>query len=273
MKVLHVCSQDAAPMRNIIELYRKTLKKNDIHVDISFGDKPVEEYDLVHGHYALTKAVIQAHRRARKNDIPFVLHHHGSDVRSITAHGAKKLPLHHRWISGRMRKKSDLVLLSTPDLTDWANGLYIPNPVDTELFRPIDKEKTGKTLLMGRFTKTSGIKKIIDPKQKYDCINWGDDIDFPNNVNELPFTPHDELPQVLNRYEKMIGPLVDPVSLARLEAMACGLKTYTRFPKKYIGYYGFENPDKVKHPRKFVQRYHDPDKIADLITHLYRSLI
>jgi len=273
MKVLHVCSEDATPMQNIIKLYKKKFKKKNVQIDMSFGDKSVKGYDVVHGHYALTKPVIDANRKARKNSIPFILHSHGSDVRKVMGKGAVKLPFHHLWISKHIRKKSDMVLLSTPDLEEWAEGIYLPNPVDLDMFKPLDVEKTGKILLLGRFSEGGGIKKVLDPEKQYDCINWGDNIKFPDNVDTLPFLEHDELPELLNRYEMMIGPLVDPVSLARLEAMACGLKTYTDFPKKYTSYYGFENPDEVKDPRRFVEKYHDPDKITGYLLDIYESLV
>lgn len=273
MKVLHVCSEDAMPMRNIIGLYDKTMEEIGVDIDISFSPEDVSGYDIIHGHYSLTKPVLKAARKAGRKNIPFILHSHGSDVRLIKKDGPEKLPLYHRIVSRYVRKKADRVLLSTPDLLEWTEGLYVPNPVDIEKFRPMDVEKRDRVLLMGRFVEGGGILDVIKKNESYDCINWGDDIDFPSNVNTLDFLPHDELPELLNRYERMIGPLVDPVSLARLEAMASSLDTYTDFPETYTQFYGFENMDEVDDPREFVKRYHHPDKIADLLVDIYRSLL
>ncbi|MFO7992440.1 MAG: glycosyltransferase [Thermoplasmata archaeon] len=273
MKVLHVCSEEAVPMKNIYKTYEKQFKKTGVNSKLTYEPSNVENYDIVHGHYALTKPVIKSYRLAKRNNIPFIIHCHGSDVRSITLKGPEELSLKLSLVSNRVRKKADMTLLSTPDLPEWSEGLYLPNPVDLAIFKPMNIEKKDKTLLFGRFTKGGGILDIIDPKKKYDCINWGDDIKFPKNVHMLPFTPHDELPKLFNRYERMIGALVDPVSLARLEAMACGLKTYTDFPEKYTSFYGFENPDKVKNPRKFVKKYHDPKKIVKVLVGIYESLL
>ncbi len=273
MKVLHVCSEDAVPMQNIYRTYSKHFQDYGVKPELRYEPGDIDGFDVVHGHYALTKSVIRAYRKSKRKKIPFILHCHGSDVRLVATEGLKKLPLHHRLISSHIRKRADIVLLSTPDLMEMATGLYLPNPVDLELFKPKETEKSEKILLLGRFRHNSGILKHIDPKKKYDCINWGDEIKFPRNVNMLPFTPHDELPELFNRYEKMIGALVDPVSLARLEAMACGLKTYTDFPQKYTSFYGFEDPDRVKNPRKFVQKYHDPKKIVKILVGIYEGLI
>ncbi len=260
-------------MQNIFATYNKHFDKHGITAELTFDAENIKNFDIVHGHYALTKPVIHAYRQAKKYRKPFVLHCHGSDVRQITLHGAKKLPFKHSLVSRRLRKKADKVILSTPDLLEWSTGLYIANPVDLEMFKPMNVKKSDKILLLGRFTAGGGVLCLIDRKKRYDCLNWGDDIPFPQNVNILPFVPHDKLPELFNRYDKMIGALVDPVSLARLEAMACGLKTYTGFPKEYTSYYGFENPDNVEDPREFVKRYHDPKRIVKVLAEIYRSLL
>lgn len=273
MRVLHVCSPDAVPMQNIFATYNKHFGDHGITAEIAFDGDRVKDFDIVHGHYALTKPVIEAYRRAKKYGKPFVMHCHGSDVRRITAQGAKDLSFKHSLVSNRLRKKADAVILSTPDLLKWSTGLYLANPVDLEMFKPTDVKKQDRVLLLGRFTAGGGILCLLDPKKGYDCLNWGDEIPFPPNVKMLPFVPHEELPKLFNRYKEMIGAMVDPISLARLEAMACGLKTYTNFPTEYTAYYGFENPDRVKDPRKFVERYHHPEKIVKVLADIYRDIL
>ncbi len=260
-------------MQNIFATYNKYFGKHEITAELKFEAGDVKDFDIIHGHYALTKPVIGAYKAAKKHRKPFVLHCHGSDVRQITHQGPNKLPLKHSLVSNRLRKKADAVILSTPDLLKWSKGLYLANPVDIEMFKPMDVKKSDRILLLGRFTAGGGILCHIDKKKKYDCLNWGDDIPFPPNVKMLPFVPHDDLPKLFNRYRKMIGALVDPVSLARLEAMACGLETYTDFPMEYSSYYGFENPDEVDDPRGFVKRYHHPEKIVEVLSDIYRSIL
>lgn len=273
MRALHVCSPDAVPMQNIFATYRKQFDKLGIKAKLNFTGSDVKGYDVVHGHYALTRPVINAYRNAKKQGIPFVLHCHGSDLRQITTRGERKLSLKHRLVSGRLRKKAHRVLLSTPDLLEWSKGTYLPNPVDMDIFRPLGKKKCGRILLLGRFTTGGGILDLISREKSYDSLNWGEDVSFPKNVRKLPFVPHEQLPELLNRYDKMIGALVDPVSLARLEAMACGLKTYTCFPKDLLQFYGFENPDDTDDPRGFIEKYHNPKKIVDVLADIYGGLL
>ncbi len=271
MNVLHVCSPDAVPMRNIIRTYQRYAV--DINIDISLTGKVEKDYDIVHGHYCLTKNTIKAGRQARRKGIPFVLHCHGSDIRRIESDGARNLPIHHRIYSSITRRRADKVLLSTPDLLEWSAGTYIPNPVDLKLFRPLEVKKSERILLFGRFAGEQRILKLIDSDRVYDCVNWGTEIEFPKNVNILDFVAHEELPKLFNNYKSMIGALRDPVSLGRLEAMACGLRTYTDFPEKYTIYYGFENPDQIDEPREFVERYHHPEKIIKILKVIYQDLI
>ncbi len=272
MKVLHVCSKKAVPMLNIIKLYQRELKKHGIRCDANTTGEVKGNYDVIHGHYSLTKPVIKACLRARTQGIPFIIHHHGSDVRRITEHGPKRLPPHHNLIGAMIRRGADVTLLSTPDLHEWVEGLYLANPVDLQRFRPMEREKNGRVLIFGSFVSKKALLPLLKDDEEYDMLNWGVDMDMPNNVRKIPFRPNKKLPELFNRYEKMIGPLVDPVSLGRLEAMACGLDTYTNFPKKYEVYYGFENPDHAKEPRKFVEKYHSPSKIIDVLLSIYHDI-
>jgi len=66
-----------------------------------------------------------------------VLHYHGSDIRG-------------KWKEReRFWKKADSILVSTPDLLEDApqHVIYLPNPVDTELFKPMPKLRELRTAL------------------------------------------------------------------------------------------------------------------------------
>ncbi len=259
-------------MLNIINVYQKELEKRGVVCDLNTTGKIDKDYDIVHGHYSLTKPVIKAGLRSKAKGIPFIIHHHGSDLRRITEDGAKSILPHHIPVTRFVRSLADEVLMSTPDLLDWGSGLYLPNPVDIDKFRPMDMEKTDRVLLFGRFASKKALLSVLKEDEKYDILNWGVEIKLPGNVRKIPFHPHHELPHLLNRYQRMIGSLLDPVSLARLEAMACGLQTYTDFPKRLTVYYGFENPDHTKDPRGFVKRYHSPSKVVKLLMKIYEDI-
>ncbi|MFO8109354.1 MAG: hypothetical protein R6U17_02360 [Thermoplasmata archaeon] len=273
MRVLHVCSEKAVPMLNIIRLYRQELEKYGIGFEYNTTGQVNSDHDIVHGHYSLTRPVIKACLRSRILGVPFIIHHHGSDVRRITVQGEKRLLPHHAIVSSFVRKLSDKVLMSTPDLLEWASGFYLPNPVDLHRFRPIDIEKNERVLLFGRFVSKEALLPLLRKEERYDILNWGLNMKLAKNVRKISFQPNNRLPALFNKYKKMIGPLADPVSLGRLEAMACGLNTYTDFPKKYEVFYGFENPDKVKDPRAFVKKYHDPKKIVRILVEMYEEII
>jgi len=260
-------------MHNIIDLYGKELSSLGIEVVKDTTGSIDQDYDIIHGHYALTRPVLKAFFKARAKRIPFIIHHHGSDIRRIDDRGAVPILPHHRAICSAVRRGADMALLSTPDLLEWVNGFYIPNPVDLDRFKPMNIEKTHRTLLFGRFASRELLLPLLDKDKEYDMLNWGVDMKLPKNVRKIPFQPNERLPDLFNRYEKMIGPLTDPVSLGRLEAMACGLKTYTDFPKKYTVFYGFEDPDEVDDPRRFVQKYHSPKAVADILVSVYKELI
>ncbi len=274
MKVLHVRPDDAEPIKHIASLLQEYSDRGiEIEIQGTVKGIDIKRFDLVHGHYALNKKTIRAYLKSRTNNVPFILHCHGSDVRLVTHEGGKSLALHHRTISGWMRKRAEKVILSTPDLLEWSAGLYVPNPVDIEKFRPLDVEKKDRELLFGRFKRDGGLLYFLNTEKEYDCVNWGDEIEFPENVNELEFQSHSDLPEFFNQYKRMIGSLKDPVSLARLEAMACGLETYTDFPEKYTTFYGLENPDEVEDPRKFVKRFHHPERVASIVSSIYREVV
>lgn len=272
MRVLHVHQ-----IANIPPLIVRELRKKGIEADFveDVRDVDLKKYDIVHGHYALNRSTIRAFRMARHNNVPFVLHYHGSDVRRATITGRKKLPFHFNAISKYMRKRSTKIFLSTPDLIEFTpEGEYVPNPVDLEAFRPMPEvEKSTKTLICGKFLRGSRIFDLISPDKEYDCVNTGDDIEFPSNVSVLPFVPYDNFPVFLNRYKEMIGTLFDLISMTRFCAMACGLKTFTKFDEAFTKYYDGQNPDEVDDPRAFVQQYHNPDICIKRLIEVYGEIV
>lgn len=270
MKILQVHN-----VAHIPQLLAETIQKLGVSCDLveNVAEVNIRDYDLVHAHYALNKSTIKAFLKCKKYNIPFVLHCHGSDARLVKANGLVKLPLHLYLISKFIREHSDLVFLATPDLCAFSKGLYLPNPVDLELFRPMNTEKIDKILICGRQIKDSNLLDYIEKDKEYDCVDFGYLPKFQKNVRIIPQVPYEELPELLNRYRFMIGAIGDPVSMTRLCAMACELKTFTNFPEEYLVYYNFENPDKVEDPRKFVEKHHNPIKICKYMIDRYGEII
>ncbi|MDI6887177.1 MAG: hypothetical protein QMC98_00865 [Candidatus Thermoplasmatota archaeon] len=252
---------------NIPQLLAKTLRKLGVNCDFfeSTAEVDVRNYDIVHGHYALNKSTIKAFLKCKKYNVPFVLHCHGSDVRLLKANGMVKLPLHLYLTSKFLRKCSDLC--------EFSEGIYLPNPVDLEMFKPMSIEKSDRILICGKQIKGSNLLDYIEKDKEYDCVDFGCLPKLQKNVRIIQRVPYEELPFLLNKYRFMIGTIGDPVSMTRLCAMACGLKTFTNFPEKYTSYYNFENPDRVSDPRKFIEKYHDPMKICKYLIDKYSEII
>ena len=271
MRVLHVHTVAYIP-----EFLVSQLKKKGVEAEFAEEVKPgqVKNYDIIHGHYALNRHTIKAFREARRFEIPFILHCHGSDVRRLAGTGRKKLPIHYNFISNYMRKRSAKILLATPDLLGFApGGEYLPNPVNLDVFRPMPEvEKSSKVLIIGKQIKGSKLPEFIEPGREYDCVNTGYQFDFPKNVRVLPYVKRDQFPRFLNQYKDMIGAIGDVISMARLEAMACGLKTFTDFEQAFSKYYDGQNPDKVENPRNFIERFHKPDIAVKKLIEVYEAL-
>ena len=271
MKVLHIHQIAHIPQLLVKELAKKG-------VDATFSEEinpaTIKEYDIVHAHYALNRHTIDAFKLARMNKIPFILHCHGSDLRLLTGTSRVNLPFHYRMISKHLRKHSSKILLSTPDLIEFEpRGEYIPNPVDLELFRPMPEvEKSGRHLICGKQIKGSRILKHIKPDIQYDCVNNGDNIQWPDNVKILDYVPHDKFSKFLNQYENMLGTFGDLISMTRLEAMACGLRTFTDFEKQFTKYYDGQNPDEASEPREFIKQFHAPEMVAARLIQIYGGI-
>jgi glycosyltransferase involved in cell wall biosynthesis len=231
-------------------------------------------FDIVHVHYAVNRISLRAIRMAAKAGRPVVLHHHGSDVRLVTAAGMRPLPPWWAAVSRWARRRAAATLLATPDLVDFCpSGTYVPNPVDLDAFRPMAAAKSGRILICGRQVKGSRLPGLLDPAKEYDSINTGHPIKMPGNVRELRPVPRAEFPEFLNLYSEMVGAIGDLVTMARLEAMACGLRTFSDFDERYVSYYSGENPDKTANPRAFVERHHDSRMVARKVIAAYEGVL
>ncbi len=265
MKVLHVHQIAHIPQLLVRHL-------SEAGVESSFMERAdasaVKLHDIIHGHYALNRNTIDAFRLARKYGKSFILHCHGSDLRLLTGTGRKNLPFHYSMISKHIRDRSARIILSTPDLTEFEpRGTYIPNPVDLQRFRPMPEiTKSPRHLICGKQVKGSRLLDFIKPDVEYDCVNNGYQFKFPPNVRMLPFVDYARFHEFLNGYGFMIGTVGDVISMARLEAMACGLRTFTDFDRKFISCYDGQNPDDAPEPRKFVERFHRPEiSVSELL--------
>ena len=190
------------------------------------------KFDVVHVHYFDKIVPFLKFLYPKK---PVVLHYHGDDIRG-------------KWnLKRKYWSKADFILYSTLDLLDdetSKQAVYMPNPVDTAIFRSCPVKSKPKTAfhfsynaddLAIEYARKYGLELTIYDKQKHGAI------------------PHLKLPEVLCRYEYYIdvkrnsyGELLKgPLSKTALEALACELKVITWNCKIMEGLPPENHPEKV----------------------------
>lgn len=159
--------------------------------------------DLVHVH-SLDRMVPWVKRVYGK---PVVIHYHGTDIEG-------------RWAEKRQRwAKADYIAVSTPNLLEGApaRAVHVPNPIDTDIFRPV-----------------GGVR---DPKSAV-SFHYGMDSDAEAAARRLGLSltwldrwsvRHEDMPKMLSRYAYYVDMRKPPahvlarsVGKAALEALACG---------------------------------------------------
>ena len=134
---------------------------------------------------------------------PAILHYHGTRIRK-------------RWKEReKFWSKADVVFVSTPDLLEDApdHAIYMPNPVDTDLFYPMTNcNRKPKSALAFRYHLDE--KKAMSYAKKYS---------LQLTILERNI-PHKEMPKIFNQYEYYVDQTEIPsLSKTALEALACGL--------------------------------------------------
>ena len=213
----------------------------------NFVQKSIDESrhaDILHVHGR--SDMVLRFRDEFKDSKKIVLHYHGTDLRGI-----RKQKLPHRSLVSDLavraiftyrnirdkiliRKRlhshaqtiADAVIVSTPDLISLTNNaIYLPNPIDTDHFRP-DKirsqDKNPHALTME--TEATDARLTLDQARKY---NANLDIDVYDRIkNPIMYS---DMPAFLKKYELYVdirfvdGKILENLSKTGLEALACGL--------------------------------------------------
>jgi len=164
-------------------------------------------YDILHIH-ALDKILLPL-KLLYPNKL-IIMHYKGTDIRG-------------RWRQRKhIWKHADLLLVSTPDLLEGApsHAHYLPNPVDTELFKPMPHLRRHGALF------------IYDDKPKFQhSLKWALETAWEHGFDlyilhrgKTPI-PYRKMPEFLNQFHIFIDHCYVPaLSKTALEALACGLK-------------------------------------------------
>ncbi|MEX0782493.1 MAG: glycosyltransferase family 4 protein [Dehalococcoidia bacterium] len=183
-------------------------------------------YDAVHIHYAYLGML------GVVGKFPFLLHCHGSDVRLITPFT--------RPLFERALRAADTVYYATPDLAAYVqarrpDAQFLPNPVDTEQFRPLLPARQSRRVFIAcALTDVKGAPRLLDacrrlarerPDIHITAIAGGDytpEFRLLANVRLIPHMPRERLPEVISQHGIVLGQvLLGAIGMAELEAMAC----------------------------------------------------
>lgn len=193
-----------------------------------------KDFDIIHVHYFDRIVPFLKFLYHKK---PVVLHYHGDDIRG-------------KWILKRKYwSKADVILYSTLDLLDRdtpSNAIYIPNPVDIELFCQLSeyRRKINSALAFNYHLDKRKLQLYIE--------KYGLSIDIlERNI------PYKDMPQKLNEYEYYIDRTEIPsLSKIALEALACGLKVI-RWDGELV---------------KKLPTEHEPENVVKKIWRIYQAI-
>ena len=183
-------------------------------------------YDLAHIHYAYLGMLGVLGR------FPFILHCHGTDLRESTAFT--------RPLIDRALRNADHVFYSTPDLASYVlptrpDGEFLPNPIDTQLFRPLTPAQEQRDVFICcALTEVKGAKRLLTacrilarerPETRITAIAGGPyaaDFAALPNVTLLHHQPRWRFPEIISRHAVVMGWVRFGIAgMAELESMAC----------------------------------------------------
>ena len=193
------------------------------------------KFDIVHVHdFDKLVPLLKLLYRSK----PVVLHYHGSRIRK-------------RW---KERKKywdkADVLLYSVKDVESEnmpETAVWMPNPVDTELFKPLNVNREPNSAL--------SMDTYLDTEK---ALRYALEHGLKLTVKKAD-VPHRLMPSLLNRFEYYIDVKTTGFSMSKtaLEALACGCKV--------INYHG-KIVDKL--PRE-----HKPEHVVSELMEIYNKIL
>jgi len=259
------------------------------------------KFDVVHIHYAYLGMI------GVLGKFPYILHCHGSDVREITSFTR---PMIQRALRG-----AEKVFYATPDLAAYVlerrpDAEFLPNPVDSEVFRPIEPAAASDSVFICcSLNDIKGAPRILDacrrlavlrPDIKITAISGGDytaEFAALPNVTLIPHQPRNHLPEIISQHGVVIGQvLLGAVGMAELESMACARPVvswfshrgaYEEFPPFVRAVDGFDIATAVARlvddasertrigdaSRAWVSKYHNVDTVSERVERAAEQII
>ena len=226
----------------IIKFYKeKTIKAPIGFWFLKKAENHAKNFDIIHIH-DLYKIVPMIKKKYPEKKI--ILHYHGTILRNTPKNKRKDAEL-----------KSNIILVSTPDLTKFVDGTYIPNPIDIEHFSSRKIKKNNKALnLMTIWENKEKLEKLLI-KNKI-CVKV-DYIDREKNPIQ-----YETIPDFLSNYEYLVDlklvyddKPMPAYGMIGLQALALGLKV--------INY-------EFKFTKEFPEK-HRPEKVTEKLMGIYEK--
>ncbi len=242
--------------RNIIDiLYSEVLRKNyqiqksnEVTSELLDGVKYVE-FDIIHAHGMYNPpAGLVAKLLSQKLNIPYVITCHGSDI-NLEMPKAKELYIDVLENAAKVIFVSNALLNKAKSFGySGENSTVIPNGIEPDIFKPLDKEKIKKELGLNKKVVgfVGGLKKIkradkfpeifsyISSMYDAEFLVVGDGElrkDIENGckkrklkVNFVGNVPHENVPYYMNAMDVMILPSRNEgFGVVAVEAQGCGV--------------------------------------------------
>ena len=212
--------------------------------------KEAEAAQLIHIHSRLDVLFPLREKFGRSKKI--ILHYHGTDIRGLVS--SKKnspeprsqinrisniIPQSKSFLRKKLWRKSssykihkkalstaDAVLVSTPDLLSLAEGAtYLPNPIDTEHFKPDESPRKDRKRALTIDTEATDVRRTL----KY-CKSHNMDTEIEVYDRTQKPVMYGKMPNFLKGYEIYVdvryvnGQVLENLSKTALESLACGLE-------------------------------------------------
>ena len=256
MKVLHIF--DIAGVAYILSKYLKKVGHTshviNMHDPFGFNDfyggekhateqefmaaveKAAPEYDILHLHL-----VYEILPRLAKFGKPVVMHYHGSEL------VLSKDDPYRQWAQDYCKA----MLVSNQYMLEYEpKAQWLPNPVDTEHFKPTEREKQANFAFdIQSYLDNEAIKSIAG------------DIPFLWRLRNIPYS---DMPDFLNKWKGYVDVkvhkdhgLLPALSKTGLEALACGLQVLNWKKEWQTG----------------LPKEHEPENVVNQLVKLYESII
>ncbi len=239
---VQVLQQAKHDTNDITKLYGGHVSKKNKLFFVFVCLSKVKNYDIIHLHDAWWLIHLVHFFYPKKK---MILHYHGSMVRYLKPYWKRKL-----W-----EKYVDKIIVSTPDLLShkyFKKPIYVPNPVDTELFK-----RKNPTKYKMAFT---ALKHDQSTDQLDSLLSeHGLNLVLATMKRDQRRIKHGEFPSHLEQYEYYIdvpmynGQIIPAHSICGLQAMALGVKTVA---------WDFTISDKLPDE-------HKPEKVVDKLMEVY----